>query len=144
MSAMLPAPAPLVGAEAQPFWQGALRGKLMLPRCCRCSFVIWYPRQFCPECGHDCVDWFEASGRGTIYSATAVRRGEGAYREVAEYVLALVELEEGPRVLTNIVDCEPAHLQIGQPVQALFCPAGEEAALLRFRPLTTSTTELPR
>lgn len=131
----LPAPAPLISAEAKPFWDGAKARKLMLPRCQKCRFVIWYPRQFCPECGHHAVDWFEASGRGSIYSYTTVRRGEGAYRETPFYVLAFVELQEGPRVLTNIIDCDPAQLQIGQSVSAVFCDAGDEAALLRFRPL---------
>jgi hypothetical protein len=133
----LPAPTPLVVPETQPFWEGTKAGRLMLPRCLRCSFVIWYPRQFCPECGHDCVEWFEASGRGSIYSFTIVRRGEGAYRETPSYVLAFVELHEGPRVMTNIIDCDPTQLQIGQPVSAVFCDAGDSAALLRFRPLLT-------
>lgn len=133
----LPVPAPLVSAETRPFWDGAKAGKLMLPRCMSCSFVIWYPRQFCPDCGHRSVEWFEASGLGSIYSFTSVRRGEGAYREIPLYVLAFVELQEGPRVLTNIIDCDPAQLQIGQSVSAVFCNAGDEAALLRFRPFNT-------
>lgn len=133
----LPVPAPLISAETKPFWDGAKAGKLMLPRCLKCGFVIWYPRQFCPECGHNAVEWFEACGRGSLYSFTTVRRGEGAYREIPLYVLAFVELQEGPRVLTNIIECDPAQLQIGQAVDAVFCDAGGEAALLRFRPLIT-------
>jgi hypothetical protein len=136
-STELPVPAPLISPDTKPFWDGTKAGKLMLPRCPSCSFVIWYPRQFCPECGHNSVEWFEASGRGSIYSFTTVRRGEGAYREIPLYVLAFVELQEGPRVLTNIIDCDPAQLQIGQSVSAVFCDAGDEAALLRFRPLIT-------
>jgi hypothetical protein len=133
-AAELPAPAPPVVAETKPFWDGTKAGKLILPRCPRCSFVIWYPRQFCPECGQSPVDWFEASGLGVVYSYTVVRRGEGAYRETPQYTLAIVELQEGPRVLTNIIDCEPAQLAIGLPVKAVFSDAGETAALLRFRP----------
>jgi len=133
-SVELPVPAPPVVPESKPFWDGTKAGRLMLPRCLRCSFVIWYPRQFCPECGHTCVEWFEASGHGSIYSFTIVRRGEGAYREVANYVLAFVELQEGPRILTNIIDCDPQQLRIGQPVTAVFCDAGDSAALVRFRP----------
>jgi uncharacterized OB-fold protein len=142
MSAVkLPVPEPLISLEAKPFWDGTRAGKLMLPRCVRCAFVIWYPRQFCPECGHQCVEWFEASGRGAIYSFTNVRRGEGAYRDTPSYVLAFVELEEGPRVLTNIVECDPAQLYIGQSVSAVFCDAGDAAALLRFRPLTPESAQ---
>jgi uncharacterized OB-fold protein len=136
MSAIeLPAPAPPVVPETKPFWDGTKAGKLVLPRCPRCSFVIWYPRQFCPQCGQTPVEWFEASGLGTVYSFTIVRRGEGAYRDTPQYTLAIVELQEGPRVLTNIVDCDGSGLQIGQAVTAVFSDAGESAALLRFRPI---------
>jgi uncharacterized OB-fold protein len=131
----LPAPPPLVIPETKPFWDATKAARLVLPRCLRCSFVIWYPRQFCPECGHQTVEWFEASGHGSIYTFTIVRRGEGAYRDTPQYVLAFVELEEGPRVLTNLIDCNPEELRIGQRVQAVFCDAGDSAALLRFRPL---------
>ena len=130
----LPAPPPLVIPETKPFWDAAKAGRLVLPRCLRCSFVIWYPRQFCPECGHQAVEWIEASGHGSIYSFTIVRRGEGTYRDTPQYVLAFVELQEGPRVLTNVIDCNPEELRIGQRVQAVFCEAGDSAALLRFRP----------
>ena len=133
--AQLPVPPPLVIPETKPFWDGTKAGRLVLPRCLRCSFVIWYPRQFCPECGHTPVEWFEASGHGSIYSFTIVRRGEGAYRDTPQYVLAFVELQEGPRVMTNLIDCNPAQLRIGEPVRAVFCDAGDSAALLRFRPL---------
>lgn len=85
--AELPVPSPPVVPETKPFWDGTKAGRLMLPRCPRCSFVIWYPRQFCPECGNTSVEWFEASGLGSIYSFTIVRRGEGAYRETPLYVL---------------------------------------------------------
>ncbi len=130
----LPAPAPPVVPETKPFWDAAKAGRLLLPRCPRCSFVIWYPRAFCPECGQSPVEWFEASGRGVIYTFTTVRRGEGAYRDTPQYTLAIVELQEGPRVLTNIIGCDPEGLRIGQPVTAVFCDAGDVAALLRFRP----------
>ena len=132
----LPVPLPPVSSETKPFWDGTKVGRLMLPRCPRCGFVIWYPRAFCPECGQTPVDWFEASGLGNIYSFTIVRRGEGAYRDTPQFALALVELQEGPRVLTNIIDCDLTKLRIGEPVKAVYCDAGETAALVRFRPLT--------
>jgi uncharacterized OB-fold protein len=133
--AELPVLPPPVVPETKPFWDATKAGRLVLPRCLRCAFVIWYPRPFCPECGHAHVEWFEASGQGSIYSFTTVRRGEGAFRDTPYYVLAFVELLEGPRVLTNLIDCDPTQLRIGQSVRAVFCDAGESAALLRFRPL---------
>ncbi len=99
--------------------------------------MIWFPRPFCPECASTRVDWFQASGRGTVYSYTVNRRG-GAdlpeYRNAGVYVLAYVELEEGPRLMTNIVDCDPDSVRIGQPVEVVFHDTGQGTALPRFRP----------
>lgn len=131
----LPSMAPPVFPDTQPFWDATRQGRVLLPRCKRCAFVIWYPRSHCPECGHAHVEWFEASGWGSIYSFTVVRRGEGVYRDVPLYVLALVELQEGPRVLTNIVECNIEALRIDLPVHAVFSSTGDTAALLRFRPI---------
>ena len=129
----LPVVEPQPTVENAPFWEAAAAGRLVLPRCTACSTVIWYPRAFCPACRGFAVEWFEASGRGTVYSFTVSYRGQGPWREVAPYVIAYVELAEGPRVLTNIVDCDPETVAIGLPVAAVFDPAGA-AALLRFRP----------
>lgn len=80
------------------------------------------------------TEWFEGSGRGTIYSYTINYRGEGDYRDASPYVLAYVELEEGPRVLTNIVDADLETIAVGDRVEVVFEPAGEGVALYRFRP----------
>jgi len=134
---VLPAPAPFVLPEVKPFWDATAQGKLLLPQCEDCQAVIWYPRPFCPECASTRVRWIEASGRGTVYSFTVNRRGQAdlpAYRDAGVYVLAYVELEEGPRVMTNIVDCDPDAVRIGQPVSVVFHATGEGTALPRFRP----------
>jgi uncharacterized protein len=130
----LPAPNPRPSRDNRPFWEGTAQGKLLLPRCEDCGFVIWYPRFFCPECASSNVTWFEASGRGTVYACTVTRRGPGPYRDAGPYVLAYVELEEGPRVMTNIVDCDPHAVKVGQPVEVVFDDTGEGSALYRFRP----------
>jgi hypothetical protein len=80
---------------------------------------------FCPVCHATSVTWFEASGEGTIYSYTESMRGQGPWAEVAPYVVAYVDLEEGPRLLTNLVDCDPASLEIGQRVHVVFEVAGD-------------------
>jgi len=129
----LPAPPPQINVETKAFWDATAEGKLMLPRCNACDVVIWYPRLFCPECGSTDISWFEASGKGTVYSYTINRRGQGDYRDLA-YVVAYVELEEGPRVLTNIVDCDVEQVAVGQAVQVVFHPTSNGAALPRFRP----------
>jgi uncharacterized OB-fold protein len=130
----LPTPAPLVNVETKPFWDATLEGKLLLTRCNACNELIWYPRQFCPLCSSFDVGWVQAAGRGTIYSYTVNRRGQGEYRDLV-YVLAYVELEEGPRMLTNIVDCDVESLAVGQAVEVVFHATGQGAALPRFRPV---------
>jgi uncharacterized OB-fold protein len=137
---VLPAPAPFVNPEAKPFWDGTAEGRLLLPRCDDCQTVIWYPRPFCPECASLHVSWFEATGRGSIYSFTVNRRGQADlpdYRDAGTYVLAYVELDVGPRVMTNIVDCDPDAVRIGQAVEVVFHDTGQGSALPRFRPLVT-------
>lgn len=129
----LPTPAPQINSETKPFWDATAERRLVLPRCNECQVVLWYPRAFCPECSSFDISWFEATGRGTIYSYTINRRGQGDYRDLA-YVVAYVELEEGPRLLTNIVDCDPETLSVGQAVQVVFHPTSNGAALPRFKP----------
>ncbi|MDQ3811814.1 MAG: Zn-ribbon domain-containing OB-fold protein [Chloroflexota bacterium] len=133
----LPTPAPFVIPELKRFWDATSARQLLLPRCDDCGAVIWYPRPFCPECASVRVSWFEASGRGTVYSFTVNRRGQAdlpEYRDAGAYVLAYVELEEGPRVMTNIIECDPEGVRIGQQVQVVFHDTGQGTALVRFRP----------
>jgi uncharacterized protein len=134
---VLPAPAPQVMPEIKTYWDATAEGRLLLPRCEDCQTVVWYPRPFCPECASLRIGWFEASGRGHVYSFTVNRRGQAdlpAYREAGQYVLAYVELEDGPRVMTNIVECDPDGVAIGQKVEAVFHDTGQGTALLRFKP----------
>lgn len=131
----LPTPSPVVTEETAPFWEAAAEGRWVLPRCRRCGGWIWYPRRFCPDCASRDVEWVEASGRGTVYTFTRIRRGRGPWAEHLPYVVAYVELDEGPRVLTNIVGCDPDDVHIGMPVQVVFEPADDGGGVLyRFRP----------
>jgi hypothetical protein len=130
----LPAPQPAINPETRPYWEGAAAGRLMLTRCPGCGTVIWYPKAICLACGGRPTEWFEASGGGTIYSFTVTRRPHWDYREAAPYVLAYVDLDEGPRMMTNIVDADPADLAIGQRVTVVFHATGQGTALPRFRP----------
>ena len=133
----LPTPAPLVSPETKPFWDATASGRLVLPRCDACGLMIWYPRTICPSCPGTSVTWTECSGRGSVYSYTVTRRGApGRWGAAAPFVLAYVELEEGPRVLTNIVDCDPDDVRVDLPVEVAFADTGEGNALPRFRPRT--------
>jgi hypothetical protein len=126
-------PPSAVTAHTAPFWAGLADGRLRLPRCDDCGSVIWYPRPLCPHCHGPRATWFDASGRGTVYSFTVVRRGSGVYADAAPYVVAYVELDEGPRVLTNIVGGEAGGLHVGAPVEAVLAPVADGEPLLRFR-----------
>ncbi|MFP5322539.1 MAG: Zn-ribbon domain-containing OB-fold protein [Acidimicrobiia bacterium] len=138
----LPAPEPWVHQEAKPYWDAAAEGRLVLPRCTDCGTVIWYPRGFCPSCASFDVEWVELPGTGSVYSFSIARRGQGAYAEAAPYVLAYVELDlpegaveqVGPRVITNIVECDPWSVSVGDRVEAVFHPTERGVALVRFRP----------
>ena len=130
----LPTPEPVPSLETDPFWEAAADGRLVLPRCDACDSVIWYPRRFCPVCHPSGVSWFEASGRGTVYSFTVVRKGRGPWGEVAPYVIAYVELDEGPRILTNLVEVDPESVVVGMAVSVVFDPTPEGRAIPRFAP----------
>ncbi len=141
----LPAPSPNVEDDAAPFWTATSEHRLVLPRCARCSSYIWYPRGFCPKCASFDIEWVDAPGTGTVYSFSIPRRGQGAYRDSAPYVLAYVELDlpetrgrvdsPGPRIITNIVDCDPESVSIGDRVTVVFHPTDSGHALPRFRPV---------
>jgi uncharacterized protein len=139
----LPAPAPERTPETDAFWGATASGRLLLAHCDQCDGVIWYPKTYCSACGGRSVSWMEASGRGTIYSFTVAHRGPGAFGQAVPYVIAYVELTEGPRVLTNIVGCEPDQVSIGLPVRVVFCDTGEGSALYRFELSPASPTGDP-
>jgi uncharacterized OB-fold protein len=130
----LPAPTPRVNTDTEEFWAATAEGRLLLRRCSSCGKAMWYPRPICPSCHSVETIWEEASGLGRIYSFTIVRRPSGAYAGVDPYVLAYVELAEGPRMLTNIVDCDPMSVTVDQEVEVVFHKTAEAMALPRFRP----------
>jgi uncharacterized OB-fold protein len=134
MSAPLPRKAPEVMPEAREFWEATAHDELKLQRCAQCDAVVWYPRGVCPICLSSNLSWFHASGHGTIYSYTISRKGEGEFRAASPFVLAYVELDEGPRILTNIVDVDLQSITIGMPVVVVFDDTGAGLSLVRFRP----------
>jgi uncharacterized OB-fold protein len=135
--APLPAPVPEISPETAAFWEATSRDVLLLQRCTQCDTAIWYPRYVCPSCHSIELANFEASGHGTVYSFTLTTRGILEYQDCGPYVLALVELAEGPKMMTNIVEIDPANLVIGQQVEVVFHDTGAGSALPRFRPRVT-------
>jgi uncharacterized protein len=126
----IPKPTP----ETQPFWDGTRAGELRLQRCDACQAAYFPPRSFCPRCASRQVSWFTASGRGVLYSYVIHHRPVPGF--TPPYSIAVVQLEEGPRMMTNIVECEqtPQALQVDMAVEAVFLKVSEEISLPQFRP----------
>lgn len=118
----LPTRAPRRTLETAEFWDGCADRRFVLPRCDDCGDFVWYPRRFCPFCRSAAVTATEVSGHGSVYSFTVLRRGVGPFRDAAPYVLAVVELDEGPRLMTNIVGVDPTSVTIGQHVRVVYEP----------------------
>ena len=128
-------PLPVINEESRPFWEGCKAGKLMLRHCADCGAWVYYPRALCPKCHGERLPWEEASGRGVIYAYTVCHRPAGpAFAEDVPYVVALIDLEEGARMLSNIVTEDPASVRIGQEVRVTFEARNEEVTLPLFAP----------
>jgi uncharacterized OB-fold protein len=108
---------PVPDAVSLPFWEGITEGVLRVQRCGACGRHVFYPRAVCPFCAASELDWVDASGRGRIHSYTVVHRAPPEYREEVPYVVALVELDEGVRMMTRLVDVEPAEVRVDLPVE---------------------------
>ena len=128
MAKPIPRPTP---AE-QPFYDACAEGKLVLQRCQHCGHVLFYPRTHCDACQSDQLAWEDASGAGTIASYTVVRRAVSADFE-APYVIALIDLAEGPRMMSQIIDADPDALAVGLSVKVDFAAWSEAITLPVFR-----------
>ena len=135
---------PRVGAESGPFWEATREGRLLVQWCTACDRGIFYPRSFCPYGGgthaDDTLTWKEASGRATVYAATVEHKPSAmgaTFSNGEPYVVALVELDEGVRMLTNIVGCPPDDVVIGMPVTVTWEALTDGRQLPLFTPLSS-------
>ena len=130
-----PLPIPVADERTEPFFRGAKEHKLLLPRCRQCGAYRTPGAERCPDCWSTETEWVEASGRGRLYSFGIMHQQyHPAFAEVIPYNFAIVELEEGPRLVTNIVDCPNEELRVDMPVEAVYDDVSEETTLVRFRP----------
>src|SRR5713226_4123333 len=130
-----PKPLPVVTDESRPFWEGCRQGKLLLQYCDQCRRHQFYPRLYCMQCGSTSLSWIEASGRGVIYSYTIIHQNKSPeFAQDTPYNVAIVQLEEGPRMMSNIVDISPAELRIDLPVTIIFDAVTDSISLPRFKP----------
>ena len=129
-------PLPVVTDENRPFWDGCRQGKLLLQYCDQCQHYQFYPRLYCMHCGATSVRWIQASGRGVIYSYTIIHQNKAPeFVRDTPYNVAVVQLEEGPRMMSNIVETDPAVLRIDLPVTVVFDAVNDDIHLPRFKAL---------
>jgi uncharacterized protein len=134
----VPQPTP----ETKPFWDAAKRGELWIKRCKDCGQFHYYPRVVCPNCFSRNVEWVKSTGKGQLYTYNINVRTAPGWENNPNYIIAMVTLDEGPRITSNLVgipfDQDPVkmaqHIQIGMPVEVTFEELSEEISVPRFKP----------
>jgi uncharacterized OB-fold protein len=123
-------------ALTAPFWEAAKRHELLIPRCRYDNRYFWYPRQACPYCLREDWEWSPVSGRARLHSYTVVRQAQNpAFNEDVPYAYAIVQLDEGVRLISNVVDCTiPDDLAMDMPLVVKFEDVTPEVTLVKFRP----------
>lgn len=130
-------PSPIPTKETEAFWEGCAKGKLMFQRCSGCGGVQFYPRSFCAACQGEQLEWRESKGLGAVYAVTAVYRAPTpAFKKDTPYAIALVELEEGFRLMANVIGGKADDVKIGERVELCFERRGD-ASIPQFRRLAS-------
>ena len=126
-------PIPAVNADTKPYWDAARAGKLVLKTCGACRKAHFPPRHLCPTCWSPCSDWIESTGEGSIYSFTIMRRAPSPeFNGRVPYVVALVTLDDGPRMLANVIGEDALAVRVGERVRVVFEQRKDGFALPQF------------
>ena len=134
-------PIPSITSEAKPFWDGLANQLLLIPKCNDCGHLFMYPKAYCPNngCFSSNLDWEQVSGSGNLFSYTIVHRSADVrFQEIAAqkpYIFALIELEEGPKLISNLVNVDIDNLEVGMPVEIIFEKINDDITLPKFQPL---------
>ncbi|WP_151448722.1 Zn-ribbon domain-containing OB-fold protein [Lacisediminimonas profundi] len=132
MSALLPAP--VTNPDSQQYWQGAQDERLLIRKCKFCGVLHFMPRYLCPSCWSTDLEWIQASGRGTVHSYSVIRRAsDPEFSDRVPYVVALIDLEEGPRMMANILGDDALDIRIGHQVAVCFEERAGGAKVPQFR-----------
>lgn len=130
-----PLPRPLSPEVTRPFWEAARRHELVMPRCMTCDHLFFYPRSECPRCLSNRLEWMRASGRGRLHTYTIVYQpANAAFRDDTPHIYAVVQLDEGPRMVSNVVQCDVDAVSVDMPLEAIFDDVTPEWTLVKFRP----------
>lgn len=117
------------------WWEAARDGRLLIRRCEDCGVFSYYPRPFCPSCWSERVVWHQASGEATLYSWSVIySNDQPPFKERVPYVAAVVDLAEGPRMMTNVVDCEFDDLRVDMALRVKFQPISDDFTIPVFAP----------
>ncbi|HIE17640.1 MAG TPA: Zn-ribbon domain-containing OB-fold protein [Dehalococcoidia bacterium] len=127
-------PLPQPNADTKPFWDGCKQHQLRFQKCRDCQYVRWPPSIICPRCHSQDTEWIVASGRGRVYTFAVYHQAfHESFREDLPYITAIIELEEGPHLLSNIVGCNPREVKCDMPVEVVWEDITEEFTLPKFR-----------
>ena len=127
-------PLPVIDHDSAPYWEAAREGRLDIPLCGDCGKNHFYPRAICPHCHSDNLKFDTVSGRGEVHTFTIARRPAGpAFADDVPYVVALIELEEGPRMMSRIQTDDPESVRIGAKVEVIFVKATDEITFPYFK-----------
>ena len=127
-------PQPQANADSLPYWNAAREERLVIRKCNACGQVHFMPRYLCPHCWSDQLEWVDAQGTGEVHSFTVIRRAsDPAFASQVPYVVALIELDEGVRMMSNIVGSDALNVEIGDRVSVTFEDRGEGARLPQFQ-----------
>ena len=127
-------PLPTIVGETKPYWDSCRQEKLMLQKCDRCAEYQFYPRGICANCWSNDIRWVQSSGKGTVWTFTVTYQNRMPGFDDGPYVVALVELEEGVKMFSNVVECEPQQVSIGMPVEVSFVQANDRVTIPYFKP----------
>jgi uncharacterized protein len=128
-------PLPVTQPWSEEFWKGTKQHKFLIQHCHDCGQNIFYPRKFCPNCWSGNLGWIESKGKGNLFSYTTVLAGvEPVFSGDVPYVLALVDMDEGIRVMSRIVECKPDELKCDMEVEVVYADITDKLSLFYFRP----------
>lgn len=119
-----------------PWWDAVSRRELTFQSCSDCGKAVFFPRSRCPHCFSDRLEWRKSAGDGSVYAFTVVRRAPRGFQDRVPYCVALIDVKEGFRMMSNVVGCEPQDIQVGMPVSVAFEQRGE-GLLPVFKPSGT-------
>ncbi len=126
---------PLIEDENEPFWTAVDERKLLIGSCSACGLYHYYPRPHCPHCWSDDVEWVEAAGGATLYTWTVIYQNDlPPWPQRVPYVAAVVELEEGPKMMTHLVECDESELSVGMALTLDFEDLDDELTIAVFKP----------